>query len=384
MPQYLAPNLYIEEQDNTGTPIDGVDVSTAGFVGITEVGEMNVAVPIESFAEFTRRFGAAPNGPMSRAADEFFGNGGRRAYIVRVPPVQGRAVVESIIGNAADASGLTALACGNPPGLVLTPDAAFLPEKESAAVAAAALRLCEQIRAFHLFDVPEEASRSITAVSAWAERSTVLHSGHGAVYYPWLRVDPGLLMPPSAVVAGLFARTDAEAGVWTAAAGTGRALRSASGVAAPLSDAEVAALQAAGVNALRQRDDVGVFVWGARTFAAPDASSHWKYVPVRRTALFLERSLDEGLRWAVFEPSGAALWDRVRLAASSFLHTMFRAGALKGMTPREAYFVRCGRDTMTEEDIANGRLVLVIGVALLKPAEFVVLRIGLWSSSDDR
>jgi hypothetical protein len=190
-------------------------------------------------------------------------------------------------------------------------------------------------------------------------------------------------VPPSAAVAGLVARIDAEAGVWKAPAGRSRALHGVSGLATPMSEAERAALQVTGVNPLMERAGEGVFPWGARSFAAPDESSPFKYVAVRRTALFLERSLAEGLRWTAFEPMGEPLWARIRLAASSFLHGLFQAGAFVGMTPREAYFVRCGRDTMTEEDIANGRLTVLIGIAPLRPGEFVVLRIGLRSSSDD-
>jgi phage tail sheath protein FI len=190
-------------------------------------------------------------------------------------------------------------------------------------------------------------------------------------------------VPPGGAVAGLLARTDAAAGPWKAPAGTDCVLRAVSGLAAPPNEAAIAALQAAGVNALRQRDGVGVFPWGARTFLAPEDGSSFKYVPVRRTALFLERSLTEGLRWAAFEPMGEALWARIRLAADSFLDETFRAGAFQGTTPRDAYFARCGRDTMTEADIENGRLVLLVGFAPLKPAEFVVLRIGLRAFPDN-
>jgi phage tail sheath protein FI len=381
MPEYRAPGVYVEEHERAPAPIEGADISTAAFVGIAELGETNVAVAVESAADFARRFGApAPDTPMARAVEQFFANGGRRALVVRVPAVDGRAEAAAIIGDAAEGSGLAALARGDAPGLVLTPDAASLPESESAAVAAAALRLCEQVRAFHVFDAPREASPSVASVIAWAARSDALRSSYGAVYYPWLVADdPAAPVPPSAAVAGLIARTDAEAGVWKAPAGADRALLAVSGLAPPPRDAEIATLQTAGVNALRSRDGIGIFPWGARTFLAPDDTSPFKYVPVRRTALFLERSLAEGLRWAAFEPMDEDLWGRVRLAASSFLDQMFRTGAFRGTTPPEAYFVRCGRDTMTEDDIASGRLVVVVGIAALKPAEFVVLRIGLES-----
>ena len=128
-----------------------------------------------------------------------------------------------------------------------------------------------------------------------------------------------------------------------------------------------------GINCIRALPNRGIRVWGARTASS---DPEWKYVPVRRYFLYLEASIDIGTQWAVFEPNGERLWDNVRTAVTDFLYNEWVNGALLGATPAEAFFVRCGRDTMTQNDIDNGRLVCLVGVAALKPAEFVIFRIG--------
>jgi len=147
-------------------------------------------------------------------------------------------------------------------------------------------------------------------------------------------------------------------------------------LAQTVSAADVEKLRGAGINAIRKIAGGGIVLWGGGTFAAA-AESDWKYVNVRRFVLFLERSIEEGLSWAVFEPNGETVWAAIRLEVSAFLHSAWRAGALQGTTPKDAYFVRCDATTMTQDAIENGRLIVSIGVAPLKPAEFVIIRIGL-------
>jgi phage tail sheath protein FI len=136
-------------------------------------------------------------------------------------------------------------------------------------------------------------------------------------------------------------------------------------------------LQAASINPIAKITGPGVVIWGARTFLDAKNDSEWRYVPVRRVALLIEESVYRGLRWAVFEPNGEVLWAQIRLVVSSFMHQLFRSGAFQGAAPAQAYFVKCGRDTMTQADIEHGRIVLDIGFAPLKPAEFVILKVTL-------
>ncbi|MEV4052784.1 phage tail sheath C-terminal domain-containing protein [Amycolatopsis sp. NPDC049688] len=199
-----------------------------------------------------------------------------------------------------------------------------------------------------------------------------------ALYYPWLvTTDPStgrdVQVPPSGHIAGIYARVDAERGVHKAPANVVvRGIKLTDGLAADITKRHQDLLNPRGINALRFFPGLGQRVWGACTLSS---DSSWKYVNVRRLFLFLEESIDKGTRWVVFEPNDEALWALVRQTVSNFLTTVWRSGALAGTTAAEAFFVACDRTTMTEDDLANGRLVCVIGVAPVFPAEFVIFRI---------
>jgi phage tail sheath protein FI len=199
-----------------------------------------------------------------------------------------------------------------------------------------------------------------------------------ALYFPPLcsaDPQPGGAVPCGAV-AGVVARTDAERGVWRAPAGQEATLTGVPGLALELTDNESARLNAQGVNCIRTLPAIGHVVWGARTLEGADAlSSEWKYVPVRRLALFLEESLDRGTRWVVFEPNAEPLWARIRRDAGAFMQSLFRRGAFRGTTPREAYFVKCDGETTTDDDIEGGVVNILVGFAPVRPAEFVVIRV---------
>jgi phage tail sheath protein FI len=210
-------------------------------------------------------------------------------------------------------------------------------------------------------------------------------SAHGAVYHPYLRVAaphlPGgaRLVPPAGHVAGVYARTDLERGVHRAPANEAvRGLSGAGGEAPlsqPLTEADRETLKTRGVNVIRdfRNDGRDVRVWGARTLST-DAT--WRYVNVRRLFLFIEHSIDRGTQWVAFEPNTEATWAALRASVGAFLHALWRSGALMGMTPEDAFFVRCDRTTMTQQDIDEGRLVCLIGAAPVRPAEFVILRLA--------
>jgi phage tail sheath protein FI len=209
---------------------------------------------------------------------------------------------------------------------------------------------------------------------------------YGAVYFPWIRVadtrtQDTLLVPASGHVAGIYARSDIERAVHKAPANElvrGIVEQDPAPALEPLeyrvTSAEGEILNARGVNVIRdfRAEGRGIRVWGARTMSSDPLL---KYVNVRRLLLFVEESIDAGTQWAVFEPNDEPLWSRIRQAIANFLTTVWRSGALQGAKADEAFFVRCGRDTMTQDDIDNGRLIGTIGVAPVKPAEFVVVRI---------
>jgi phage tail sheath protein FI len=207
-----------------------------------------------------------------------------------------------------------------------------------------------------------------------------IDSRHAALYYPWVRVlDPitrnEIYLPPSGFVAGIYARSDNERGVIKAPAN--EVVRLALGFETLLSKGQQEVLNPEGINCFRYFEGRGMRLWGARTISS---DPEWKYVNIRRYFAYLERSIDKGTQWAVFEPNGEQLWANVRRTIEDFLLNEWQGGALLGDKPDKAFFVRCDRSTMTQNDLDNGRLICLIGVAPLKPAEFVIFRIGQWTA----
>jgi phage tail sheath protein FI len=242
-----------------------------------------------------------------------------------------------------------------------------------------AISYCRDRRAFVLIDVPP----GVTDVAAWRNDPNKMPatSPNAALYYPRLTVaDPlqgGLpkSLGASGAVAGIYARTDATRGVWKAPAGTEAGI--AGGILeVQLNDSQQGNLNVMGINVLRAFPIYGNVIWGSRTTKGADQeASEWKYVPVRRMALFIEESLSQGLKWVVFEPNDEPLWSEIRLNVGSFMHQLFRQGAFAGATPKAAYLVKCDKDTTTQADVDRGIVNILVGFQPLKPAEFVVLRI---------
>lgn len=206
-------------------------------------------------------------------------------------------------------------------------------------------------------------------------------SSYGAVYYPWLKsVDPTgaspapIKVPPSGFVAGMYARIDAKRGVWKAPAGTEANIGGAVGLIADTTDFQQDFLNPIGVNVIRSFPASGIVIWGARTLATR-SDPEYRYVPVRRTAIYLEQSIYNGIQWAVFEPNDEDLWASLRLNIGAFMMLQFRAGAFQGKSAKDAFFVKCDHETTTQGDIDAGTVNILVGFAPLKPAEFVVLRL---------
>ncbi|MFE5022405.1 phage tail sheath family protein [Streptomyces sp. NPDC056656] len=286
-----------------------------------------------------------------------------------------------LIGSEADKTGIQALRGVADVNLLSLPElAAYEKTEDALTVVSAAQRLCEERRIFLLVDAPSTWV-SVDSARAGLSAFDAVRGNHAGLYFPHLQLtDPltGRLraFPPSGAVAGVIARTDSERGVWKAPAGTEAQLVGVRSLTVDLTDRETGLLNPLGVNCLRTFPLAGPLVWGARTLEGSDAlDSAWKYVPVRRLALHVEESLQRGLQWVVFEPNDESLWQQIRLSASSYLHTLFRQGAFKGSTPREAYFVKCDSETTTDEDVANGIVNVLVGIAPVRPAEFVVVKI---------
>ena len=253
---------------------------------------------------------------------------------------------------------------------------AAVPGVWSGTVESALITHCETLKdRFAVLD-PQD-NLDIEGIQAFRER---FDTKYAALYYPWLvTLDPAsrtprdVQVPPSGHIAGIYARVDTERGVHKAPANVViRGIKAADGLAQDITKRHQDLLNPKGINALRFFPGFGQRVWGARTLSSDSA---WRYINVRRLFLFLEESIDEGTQWVVFEPNDEALWALVRQTVTNFLTTVWRGGALAGTTAAEAFFVRCDRSTMTDDDLANGRLVCVIGVAPVFPAEFVIFRI---------
>ncbi len=264
--------------------------------------------------------------------------------------------------------------------ILCLPAAADLDAASMQSVYDKAIVFCENKRAFLIVDIPESTD-ILTDVETWMGSAS--KSRNAAVYSPRLEIPNPLNenrprnVASSGTLAGVYARTDSSRGVWKAPAGTETPLRGAKLPATgKMTDKDNGAINPQGINALRTFPVYGTIAWGARTMDGAEVKgSEWKYVPVRRTALYIEESLYQALGWVVFEPNDEPLWAQIRLNVGTFMHDLFRQGAFQGKSPSEAYLVKCDAETTTQDDIDRGTVNIVVGFAPLKPAEFVVLRI---------
>ena len=366
-PRPKYPGVFVEEVPTSMRIIDGVSTSVTAFVGAASRGRSYRAVRINSFCKFEQRFGGlVSNYDLGYAVQQFFLNGGKDAWVVRVArQLTAAKIIKGI--HALDAMDIFNLLVI--PGVV-----------NSEALSAAA-DYCRRRRAFLILDAPKSAGTPAQMAQA-VRNATLPKTSYGAGYFPWIKIPDPLnsgnlrLTPPSGSIAGLFARTDNLRGVWTAPAGTDAAVIGVSGLSYNLTDSENGALNALGINCLRVFP-TGTLVWGARTLEGTEEStSDWKYIPVRRLALFIEESLYREIQWAVFKPNAEPLWAQIRLNVGAFLQQLFCQRAFQGSTPRDAYFVKCDAATTTQNDIDAGLVNVVVGFAPLRRAEFVVLTIS--------
>lgn len=293
-------------------------------------------------------------------------------------------LVGGVDGTGAPSSGdyetaLTRLLALEDISIIAAPGASSFPAPLPAAVNQALIGSAEARRAYRIavLDTPPNLD-----VQGARDLKSGIDSKYAALYYPWVIVanplaasDPTqpseLALPPSGFVAGIYARNDVQRGVWKAPAN--ETVTGALRLQREIRFGEQEVLNPLGVNCIRTLPNRGIRVWGARTTSS---DPEWKYVNVRRYFLYLEASIDHSTQWAVFEPNGERLWANIRTTVSDFLYAEWLNGALLGASPKEAFFVNCDRTTMSQNDLDNGRLVCLIGVAALKPAEFVIFRIG--------
>jgi phage tail sheath protein FI len=401
MPVYLSPGVYVEEVPGT-PPIAGVGTSTAGFLGVvnpalpnpagsglpaaftmprrpgtsetsvdpadfyTLVG-LNSPQLITSFTEFTTKFGdfQAGNNTLAHAVFGFFNNGGTACYVTRVDDINDTGDVQAGLSTFEPIDEIAIVAA---------------PGSQAQGAQEAVVTHCANMKdRFAVLDGQNVATFTTANPDI---RGDVDFSNYAALYFPWIQVfdpvtkkDPatkGLIFaPPSGHVAGIYARVDAERGVHKAPAN--EVVRGALGLRVLVSKNQHDLLNPSGINVIRNLNGA-IRVFGARTLGG-DANGEFKYVNVRRLMNFLRESIEEGTQFAVFEPNSPPLWGRITRSVTAFLTNVWRSGALFGATPEEAFFVKCDETTNPPDVRELGQVVTEIGVAIVKPAEFVIFRI---------
>lgn len=395
MTVYLAPGVYVEEVPSAVKPIAGVGTSTAGFVGVSANipaasmparpagGNYAQAAaldpePLNSWEEFKQKYGdfQEANQYLAHAVYGFFNNGGTRCWVNRVTTLDD---IDEAIDQFESIDEITIVAAPLPPDT--TPAALN-------AIQDKLVSHCQNMEdRVAILDCARDIAADNLVISTddtgiW--RPAANPKGYGAFYFPWIEVaDPlqpagtRIAVPPSGHLAGVYARSDGQRGVHKAPAN--EVILGALGVRYRVSKILQASLNPQGVNCIRPFDGT-IKVWGARSLASdPAGDPEWQYVNVRRLFNFLRESIDQGTQWVVFEPNTPALWAQIRRNITAFLTTVWSNGALFGNTAAEAFYVRCDETTNPPEVRDLGQVVTEIGVAVVKPAEFVIFRISQWA-----
>jgi phage tail sheath protein FI len=389
---YLSPGVYVEEVDRGTKPIEAVGTNTVGFLGESSKGPLNEAVLITNWSQFVKTFGDFKecSEHFAHAIYGFFNNGGSRCFVVNVgAPETGAAPKAVVADKKDDKTGVLPERAGpGRDGLFIGRDngpgqrsglKCFEEIDEIALVAApgqvgpavqdALLSHCETRKdRFAILDSPETITGGVDKLPKPRD------SKYGAYYFPWIQVyDPdkgNIFVPPSGHIAGVYSRTDSERGVHKAPAN--EIVRGALALKYQVSKGEQDILNPKGINAIRFMNG-GIRIWGARTLSSDPS---WRYINVRRLFIMVETSIERATQWVVFEPNDHRLWKRVTRTITSFLTLIWRTGALMGVTPEQAFYVKCDEETNPPEVIDAGQLVCEIGLCPVKPAEFVIFRIG--------
>jgi phage tail sheath protein FI len=347
----LKPGVFVQEIKIYPPPIEGVNTSNVAFLGETETGPTTPTL-VTSFIEYQRVFGGyfGECKYLPYAVEGFFLNGGRRCYVCRVADSNYTSALAKL--EVVDVS------------IIYSPNAQTEPGLTNALI-----NHCEQLRnRFLILDsLKGQNPSSVTKPSV---------SSFAALYYPWIYVKEATkgqlcLVPLGGHVAGIYARMDIEVGVHMAPAN--QIVKGAVGLEVTMKSYQIDSLSSQGINTVRNFAGRGLVVWGARTLSIDPTK---KFVSFCRLMIYLEQSIKKGIAWTVFEPNNEITWVKVKTSIENFLTQAWRSGMLLGIKQQEAFFVECGRNTMTQDDIDNGRLIVLIGVAPIKPAEFVILSIS--------
>ncbi len=432
---YQTPDVYIREESGGARPIQAVGTSTPGFIGVAPYAKAHKpdgslqaeVVPINNWSQFVKEFCVAPENSaepidpanyfastkLAHAVYGFFLNGGSRCYVVNVgnlttTSTRGKSKASATAGgDESDSSsastpgntsrqgvddpnslppiedGLSALETYDDVAIVVAPS--YTDKDSQDKLVAHCENLADRVP---ILDVPGADLKPTDIDPNNTNKSYEMpqsNKGFGAVYYPWIAVrDPldrnsrePIMVPPSGHIAGVWARTDATRGVHKAPAN--EPLRGAISLAYRLTRDEQGGLNTAGINCIRHFSREGIRVWGARTINTDE----WRYLNVRRLFNMIEESIAESTRWTVFEPNDQTLWKSIRRDINAFLTNIWRTGALMGATPEEAFFVKCDEETNPPEVVDSGTVITIIGIAPVKPAEFVVFRIRQASGSNE-
>lgn len=388
-----TPGVYIEEVSSGARPIQAVGTRTAGFVGTAPnpAARLNQAVPINNWTEFRSQFFSADHPDekwthLAHGVYGFFLNGGSRCYVVHVG-LDEKKQPNPISGDGGPETGLDVLARIDEVAIVAAPG--YTDPASYSALLSHCATLHDRVA---ILDGPpkltEDALKQLGSVVAESEpadapgvwtKPNKSKSGEITLYVPWIGVsnpdrkaaEKTVTVPPSGHIAGIWARSDALRGVHKAPAN--EIVHGALRLQHRISSAEQGPLNSQGVNCIRYFSNEGYLVWGARTYTE---DANWRYLNVRRLFNMIEESIVESTRWIVFEPNDRNLWNAIRRDVSAFLLGFWRDGALMGDTPEQAFYVKCDEENNPQDSIDNGRVVIEIGIAPVKPAEFIMFKIS--------
>lgn len=420
MPNYLTPGIYVEEISGGSKPLESGATNVVGFLGVAEKGPVNEPTLVTNWTAYTKIFGTMhTQGWLGHAVYLFFQNGGTKAYINNLmtvsPPKKTKSVPVSAPATSygTEGEGQSESSPVEEVAEVLTPSKVSNPENitkyiigkdegpgkrtglylfdeitDISIVAApgvsdpaawdALLSHCERNKfRVAILDAPEVVPKGIDTIPMPRD------SNYGSYYFPYIQMyDPEMEMdvyaPPSGGIAGVWGRVDDTRGVHKAPAN--EIFRGATGLRYKLTDAEQELLNPKGINCIREFVGRGIRVWGARTFSS---DPEWRYINVRRLFCMMERTIQHGTNWAVFEPNTRQLWKKIERTIAAFLLRLWRDGALFGDSAEEAFYIRCDDELNPPESIDAGYVIIEIGVAPAKPAEFVVFRISQKSLLED-
>ncbi|WNM57085.1 phage tail sheath family protein [Candidatus Nitrospira allomarina] len=370
---HSTPGASIHKPSLLPPAIKSASTSTAAIIGSFPKGSMTSPQQVRTWEAFEKKYGGLETEALfSLCIKQFFDNEGKAIWVVRIGTRQIKAASPFL-------EGLSLLNRVGDFNILFIPQTEQLPDTHAIKVMHAAIALVAKHRAMYVLDVPQRDAprQTVRALTTWLNQQSGIHHPNVAMYVPRVQVHPSLKkaplhIPASGAMAGVLARTDQQRGVWKAPAGTEAILHGVQGIEQTLTQPEMGQLTQSGINPIRQTSPSQVVAWGARTLSS---NREWQYLSVRRLALFLESSIQQGLGWVVDEPNDQTLWAHIRQTIDVFLQSLFRQGAFQGQKAQEAYFVKCGPDTISSADQNAGSVNIMIGFAPLKPAEFIILTI---------